>query len=364
MSLKPEIIGRIILAKFLSLPMKRYEAEINKIRNDNLYQDLSRIITFKKFPKAEVSKNLNKHNLNILGRIEKERNTFFILYRTSWFAGKFRLDRNRLKNLNKIGKLKDLKENEIESIDRKLKLISTRNIITHMVLISIIEHQPEFLRTLNPLKIIPLSQVQVSNWIKNQGYQWIDNSMISRVITDTLIEIPNGTTMILKDFLPNKREVYKRYIKEILVKEEMHIKSNKIISPYTDEEIRVILRKKFGLNISRRTISYCRNQMRIAPSYRRTYNNLYPPNWINFSSYFPMTLDSVKENTPELSGIYEMSIANDNIRYPLKSTNVFYIGSSKNIRKRLKTHLGKWTKNEVINKFINEKQCFLQIFCV
>ena len=116
------------------------------------------------------------------------------------------LDMNRLINLKKIGKLKNLKKDEIESIDRKLRLILTRNRIIHMVLLSIIEHQYEFFHTCNSLRIIPLSQVKVSNWIKNQGYQWIDNNMISRVITGTLIEIPIWKKYDIKRFFPkNKR---------------------------------------------------------------------------------------------------------------------------------------------------------------
>jgi len=348
MSLTPEVIGRIILAKFLSLPLKRYENEINKIKTSELYQVLSPgIITFKKFSKASIYKDCNELNLNILGRIEQEGKTFSIRYRSSIFAGEYRFDRDELSKLIRSKNFANSRRDEIDLIERKLRLISTRNKITHMTLLGILEHQAAFLRSYDPLKIAPLSQVKISNWIKGQGYQWIDNSMVSRVVNDSLIIMPNG-----------------RHIKEILVNEEIQFKSNRLDRPYTDEEIRVRLKEVYGLNLLRRTVSYCRNQMGIAPFHRRAYNNQYPPGWVHFSSYFPMTLSSVKENVPEISGVYELSLVKYTIKYPLKPTGVFYIGSSKNIRKRLRTHLGCWSKNEVLNAFIYGDRCFLQVFCM
>jgi len=367
MPLAPEVIGRIILARFLSLPPKRYENEINRMKTSNLYRILSseNIIIFKEFPQAHICSSLKGLNKNVLGKIDQRGKDFFIQYRSSGFAGEFQIDRDKLWNLiRKMNFTKSHRE-EIEIIEKKLRLISTRNRITHMIILGIIEHQTAFLRSYDPLDVTPLNQVQISNWIKDQGYRWIDNSMVSRVTNNALIVIlPNEKPMLVKDFFQSSRDIYKRHIKEILFKEEMELKLKRLNRPYSDEEIRIKLKEIYGIHILRRTVSYCRNQMGIPPFHKRAYYNKYPPKWAHFSPHFPMTLASVKENVPEVPGVYELSLVNDTIKYPIRPTSIFYIGSSKNIRKRLRTHLGRWSKNEALKNFIYGERCFLQVFCV
>jgi RNA polymerase sigma-54 factor len=365
MSLPPEVIGRIVLARFLSLSLKRHENEINKVESSGIFRALfPEIITFKMFPRAEVAGDEEGFTQNTLGRIEEDGETFCIRYRFIGLAGEYRLEREKLTRLTGSGSPADFRKDEIDLFDRQLRLVSTRNRITHMILLGIIEHQPAFLKTCDPLELVPLSQMRISHWIKDQGYQSIDNSMISRVVNGTFIIMPDGKPVLLNDFFPSSREICKGHIKGILAEEEMELKSNRLDRPYTDEEIKVRLKEVYGLNISRRTVSYCRNQMGIPPFHRRNYDNRYPLTWAQFSPYFPMTSSSVKENVPEMSGIYELSLENADIEYLLKPTGVFYIGSSKNIRKRLRAHLGCWSRNGDLDAFISGGRCFLQVCCL
>jgi len=365
MSLPPEVIGRIILAKFLSLPLKRYENEIIEMESLGIFRALfPEIITFEMFPQARVASHKEEFTHDALGRIEEDGLTFSIRYRSSGLAGEYRLEREKLTKLTGSGSLAGFRRGEIDLLDRQLRLISTRNRITHMTLLGIIEHQAAYLRSCDPLALVPLSQMRVSHWIKDQGYRSIDNSMISRVVNGIFILVPDGRLVLLKDFFPSSREIWKGHIKGILAEEEMELNSNRLDRPYTDEEIRDRLKEVYGPDISRRTVSYCQNQMGIPPFYRRTYDNRYPPTWAQFSPYFPMTLSSVKENVPEMSGIYELSLENADIEYPSKPTGVFYIGSLKNIRKRLRAHLGCWSRNGDLNALINGGKCFLQVCCL
>ena len=362
MSLPPEIIGRIILARFLSLSLKRYENEINKVESSGIFRALfPDIITFKVFPRARVPGDKEGFTHNTLARIEEDGETFSIRYRLLGFAGEYRLERKKLTRLIGRGNFAGFRRDEIDLLERKLRLISTRNRITHMTLLGIIEHQGAYLKSCDPLKLVPLGQMRISHWIKNQGYQSIDNSMISRVVNGTFIIMPDGKSMLLKDFFPSSREICKGYVKGILDEEGMELKSNRLDRPYTDEEIKVRLKELYNLKVSRRTVSYCRDQMGIPPFHRRTYDNTYSPPWAQFSPYFPMTLSSVKENVPEMSGIYEFSLVDANIEYPIKTTGVFYIGSSKNIKKRLRAHLGCWSRNGDLDAFISGGKCFLPV---
>ena len=365
MSLPPEVIGRIRLAKFLSLSLKRYENEINKVESSGIFQALfPEIITFKMFPRARVAGDKGGFAQNTLGRIEEDGETFSIRYRLLGFAGEYRLGREKLTRLIGTGNFAGFRRDEIDLLERKLRLISTRNRITHMTLLGIIEHQAAYLKSCDPLELVALSQMRISRWIKAQGYQSIDNSMISRIVNGTTVLTPDGKPMPLKDFFPTSRELCKGYIKGILAEEEMELNSNRLDRPYTDKEIRARLKKVYGLDISRRTISYCRNQMGIPPFHERTYSNRYPPRWAQFSAHFPMALSSVKENAPEISGVYELFLENGGIEYPLGTTRIFYIGSSKNIRRRVRAHLGCWSRNEDLDAFISGSKCFLQVYCL
>ena len=362
MSLLPEVIGRIILARFLSLSLKRYETEINKVESSGIIRDFfPDIITFKVFPRAGVAGDKERFPRNTVARIEEDNETFSIRYRFLGFAGEYCLDRGKLNRLTGRENSAGFGKDEIGLLDRQLRLISTRNRITHLTLLGVIEHQSAYLKTCDPLKLVPLSQMRMSRWIKDQGYPSIDNSMISRVITGTFVIMPDGKSRLLKDFFPSSREICKGYLKGILAEEGMELKSNRLDRPYTDEEIKVRLKELYNLKVSRRTVSYCRDQMGIPPFSRRTYDDTYPPTWAQFSPYFPMTASSVRENVPDMPGTYELSFENAGIEYPLETAGVFYIGSSKDIRKRLRAHLGCWSKNGDLNALIHGDKCFLPV---
>lgn len=362
MSLPPEVIGRIILAKFLSYSLKRYQKTLNEVENSDIFRSLfPDIITFQMFRQASAATDKEGFTQNTLGRIEQDGQGFSICYRHSGFAGEYRLDRGKLARLIQSGNFPEHRKDELDLLQRRLRLISTRNRIAHMILLGIIEHQAAYLRSSDPLALVPLSQVKLSHWIKAQRYQLVDNSVISRVVNGTSILIPNGKLILLKDFFPSARKTYKAYIKEILTEEDRELKSNRLNQPYTDKEISHRLKKTYALSISRRSVTYCRNQMGIPPFRKRTYANQYPPRWAHFSPFFPLTLTSVKENAPQLSGIYELSVEQSNIEYPSGAAAVFYLGSSNNIRKRLRAHLGLGCRNGDLNAFISRGKCFFRL---
>ena len=361
MSLPPEVIGRIILAKFLSYSVKRYEKTLNEVEDSRIFRSLfSHMTTFEMFRRAKVATDKEGFTQTTLGKIEQDGQGFCICYRHPGFAGEYHLDREKLTRLIQSGNFPECRKDEIDLLERKLRLISTRNKVTHMTLLGIVEHQVAYLRSSDLLDLVPLSQVKLSHWIKGQGYQSIDNSVISRIVNGTSILTPDGKLILLKDFFPSARKTYKAYIKEILTEEERELKSNRLNRPYTDEQIREKLQKTYALSISRRSVTYCRNQIGIPPFRNRTYDNQYPPRWAHFSAYFPLTLSSVKENAPQLSGLYELSAEQSNIEYPSGAAPVFYLGSSNNIRKRLRVHLGPGCKNGHLDAFINGSKCFFR----
>jgi len=248
-------------------------------------------------------------------------------------------------------------EAEILALRRQLWLINTRNRLTHMVLMGIAEHQGAYLASGDALHLRPLSQVALAEWIRSetQGYsrfllpdsklELVDNSMISRLTRNMTVLSPQGQDIPLRDFFPSTRDVHKRLIEAILDEEKERIRRGDIERAYTDEEIKGKLKERYGVSISRRTVGACRQEMRIPSSYTRNSNHTYPPREARFSFHYPLNMASIKANAPEVPGVYEISLAEMEVDYPLCSSGVVYIGSAKNLRKRLKDHLGPNSKN-------------------
>ncbi|MBL7117316.1 MAG: GIY-YIG nuclease family protein [Candidatus Syntrophoarchaeum sp.] len=83
----------------------------------------------------------------------------------------------------------------------------------------------------------------------------------------------------------------------------------------------------------------------------------YPPLLANFSKIYTFTSASVKNNAPTRQGVYELRLNGDRIEYPKGCCQTFYIGSAKNLRKRLLDHLSPNSKNDGIKRLVKEKRC-------
>jgi len=71
-------------------------------------------------------------------------------------------------------------------------------------------------------------------------------------------------------------------------------------------------------------------------------------------------LSSIDKNAEENSGVYELSLANKEIKYENDRTGTFYIGSAKNLRKRLKEHLRAKNRNGKIRKILKSNKCLFK----
>ena len=380
---RARLIGIIILARFLELPLTRYEALIEKVESSPMFTQLCPgIISTNLFPKAQVLEPARVLTLNASGQLrEDDKEGFYVSYRHPGLAREYLFDENKARHWVRSQVLSTGNEAEILALRRQLRLVNTRNRLTHTVLMGIAEHQDAYLSSGDALHLRPLSQVALAEWIRSETQdgsrflppssrlEFVDNSMISRLTRGLSVLSPQGQDIPLRDFFPSTRDVLKRMIKAILDEEKEQIRRRSARacpepdegSPdrrrarsetfaqreraYTDEGIKERLKERFGVSISRRTVSACRQAMRIPSSYTRNSNRTYPPKLAHFSFHYPLNVASVKANAPEVPGVYEMSLAEVQVGYPLCSSGVVYIGHAKNLRKRLRDHLRPGSKN-------------------
>jgi len=256
----------------------------------------------------------------------------------------------------------------------RLRRISSRNALTHSVLKGIIEHQGEFLRTGQPIDLVPFSQVELTEWLNRTRnselglfcslnsairipQSTICHSWVSRLVKGISVIIPSGEEKPLKSFFQTQNDVNKRLIKQLLDNENQDLESGTLKRPLTEDQIRANLETKYGVRRSRHSIAHCRKDMGIPPAKRRLSGYKYPPLSVNFSMLYSLTLESVQNNAPASPGVYEFRLKGQEIEYPNGKTNVIYLGSAMKLKKRLKEHLRANNKNVDIRDSLRKFGC-------
>ena len=374
---RAHLIGVIILARFLKLPLTKYETVIEKVESSPMFTQLwPGIVSTNLFPRAQGLEPARVLTPNAVGQLRKDEEGFCVSYRHPGLAREYLIDEEGMRRWRQSQSLSTGDEGEIQALRRQLRLINTRNRLTHMILMGIAEHQGAYLTSGDALHLRPLSQVALAEWIRSemQGdsrflppgskLELVDNSMISRLTRNVSVLSPQGQDMPLRDFFPSTRDVLKRLIEAILDEEKEQIRRGDIERAYTDEEIKERLKERFGVSVSRRTVSACRQGMRVPSSYTRNSNHTYPPRLARFSFHYPLNVASVKASAPQVPGVYEMSLAKVEVDYPLCSSGVVYIGSAKNLRRRLRDHLRPGSKNGDLRALLDSHGCSFRYILV
>ena len=164
----------------------------------------------------------------------------------------------------------------------------------------------------------------------------------------------------LKNLFPSKKEVYSKLINNILDGEKYCLARGRLKKPYTDKELLDILNRLYGINISRRTLCEWRRHRHINNSYKRDHETEYSLITMFFSKVYLLNFTSIKKHIPEGEGVYELSIRGSNISYNKGSSRVFYIGSARNLKKRLTDHLRPNGKNAKIKFKLNKYKCLFR----
>lgn len=305
-------VGRIIFANFLKLPLENYRDFIRETE-----RCANSVLTTNVLSKAKIFREPKRSKA--IAKIERVGEEFSIRYTYGGF--------NRIYITRGSSPL-----------FYKLRRISSRNEVTHRIIEGIISHQRKYLERGNPIDLVPFRQVQLS----------IDNSWISRLVNRLSLITPWGEEKPLKWFFQTKKDINKRFIKLLFDKEK---------KPLTDNEIRARLKSEYGVRVSRHSVGHCRGDMGIPPARMRLSGYKYPPLLANFSVLYPLVLQEVLRNTPSSPGIYEFQVEGREIEYPKGKTRAIYIGSTRNIKKRLREHLGKNSKNGHIKDYLKKYGC-------
>jgi len=350
-----ELVGKIILANFLEYSLLKFLKYIKTVENQPIYKKLLN-------EGAVIRRPFSNGNFQfadgVIALINNNSNHgFSIKYAREEFSVEYLVNSEKIL---KVAKLPEEQNKNIGNLVHKLRRISTRNRTMHEVLKGIVECQSDYFESDNEnemdLKLKPLQLKILAKHISDNGFL-IDASRISRIYRGISIINHKGKIVNLKDCFSTKRDIVKKHIKAITNKEKEEVCDGWISRPYTDGELQCKLEEKYNLFVSRREIGYCRNDMGILPYSKRINGYGYPPLSVNFSAIYSFTASSVKKNASMQPGVYELRLDGKAIDYPRGYYQAFYIGSAKNLRKRLIDHLGSNGKNNGIKEYIKKEKC-------
>lgn len=361
-----KLVGKIILSNFLEYGVEKFSTFVSEVEGSPLYKRLVKegIIVSKPLPDAEVLRQKNAAALAKVGVVAKigKGVDFSIYYTMREFSLGYLIDDEKLRrNTNNLKLVEEEKKN-ISRLLNKLRRINTRNLLVHTTLKGIVGHQRNYFESNNELDLKLLTRAELARFISDSNEDSrsfdfiIDASRISRAIHGLSLITPRGEEVPLRFFFASRRDMVKRCIKAILNQEKKDICSGQITKPYTDGELRYKFKEEYDLLTTRREVTYCRRELGILPYLERN-GYVYRSLVANFSQIYPFTIPSVKNNAPACPGIYELRLNGDVIEYPTCWCQIFYIGSGKNLRKRLLSHLSSNSKNGGIKRFAKEKKC-------
>ena len=212
--------------------------------------------------------------------------------------------------------------------------MNTRNKFSLHILKSLLDYQKPYWLSGKESDIKPLT---LKRFLSLYPQQYLDASRLSRLLPNFKVRNPQDRVINLRSLFISKKKNHSFLIRDIINSSERQLK---------DGDIQDILQQR-GILLTKRTICNCRKLLGIQ-NYRirkeGNYTN-YP-----FGDYLSLTKKQRKKIPPE-PGVYELSVS-AKIDYPKQSSNVVYIGISKNLRGRISDYLGSAIKNARLKKFI------------
>ena len=344
--LAPDLFGKILLSRFLELPLRRFDSFVKKLDADSHALQHSGIISAGTLSGSRLSPSPPKEG-QTFGEIVMEEGHPQILWHSSSFVREYRMDDtviSRLLGQEGIG-------GGFGRTVRRLRLVNSRNRLASHIVRFVLHAQAEYIRTGDLLALRPLPYVRLSEKLLFSPWfpKGIDPTRISRILRHFPLVYPVGNVRELSELCPTFRTTCCHFVNDVIKSEKSLIQKGSIHGPLSDGEIARRIEEAFAVSLSRRTVAHIRRALGIPERIGRTTAEIYRDATAGFSLPVPLSPCSVRESAPVCSGVYEISSF-----VPGEPEKVLYIGSSRNLRKRLSHHLYSSGGNPLLRERISE----------
>ncbi|OIQ98674.1 sigma-54, DNA binding domain [mine drainage metagenome] len=360
------LLGKIVLARFLELPLRTFDRFVVQAGTPANISALSSWVTEGCLGGAQVAheaaaKSMG-HPSSVLGEVREigEELTFF--YHRDSCTREYRF------NEEGISRLMSDADFPLEwgRVLRRLRLINTRNRLTHGLIRTVVNLQAAYLRTGQGMSLLPLTQTDISARLRLEANLSVvaDPGRISRLVRGLSIMLPNKKVIPLNTLFPKPRQVHCHFIDHVIKAENVWMAEGALREPLTDTDVADVLDREYGIFVSRRTVTNIRHDLGIPDRRSRGQRTNYLAATAEFSALVPMTHQALRTVVPAHPGVYEIQAASaswDDEENAIWATRrsmptiphgVVYIGSTGDLRKRLADHLRGNSDNTLLHRHI------------
>lgn len=353
-------LGKIVFARFLSLPLKTYERSVAKTEESALFQALRPYAQASVLDRAVLCTGAAKPLpafTGVLGEVRLSAGGPEFVYHHPGYVREYRFDEAAIERLRQARGLSP----EMVSMLHQLRLINSRNRLTHALILTLLEMQADYLGSGDLLALVPLPQARVAQILAERANlpMVADAGPLSRLVRGLSFKMADGKPQPLSTLFPNGRQLHCHRIDALIKNEKSLLMEGRIDHPLPDEAIAATLAQQYGSVLSRRSVAAIRHHLAIPDWRRRATGENYLTATEGFSPLLTMTQQSVYGSIPSRPGVYE-------IRSPALPENpgsmdgtlsaeraqVVYIGSTQDLRKRLADHLRGSNGNVLLSCFL------------
>ena len=357
--LSPELLGKLIFARFLELSLVRFERRVLYWETLPLFEQLCRRtdagqpVTVKSLSGFKILRDVSLLSSKALGCIVHEDGGPAFLYRSEAFVRQYEVNSCALDAF--LAREQPSQSVNAKKLIGRLRLVNTRNRLTDALVSLLMEQQADYFRTEEPARLHPLPQTEVARRLQGTcGIPGADRSRISRLIRGLSIELPWGQKLSLQSLCPRAREVHRHLVSHVVRREQALLVQGSLDAPLTDSEVAQWISTHFGQRVSRRAVAYVRRQLGV-PSYReRMAGRGYLAATSGFTPLLPFTMQTVQANVGGEPGIYEVRRVGVPPGEGNEADAVIYVGSTVNLRKRLLDHLRGDNSSELLQEQLRE----------
>lgn len=346
------LLGKIMLARCLALPLRTFDRLVTQTESSTWFFALRPLMTVGWVTGTRVAHDADNSPPNqaavVLGEVRIEDRDLTFLYQRDSYAREYLFDEDRVAHSMSRPDFPA----ELAGVLRRLRLINTRNRLTHALTQEVLASQAAYLLSGDVLALLPLTQGALSARLRSMSNLSVvaDTGRISRLVRGLSIALPNRNVVPLGTLFTKPRQVHRHFVDHVIKKEKDWMLEGILREPLTDDAIAAIIKCEYDIRMSRRTVANVRHDLAIPDCRNRRLLMKYLAATEGFSALMPLTAHVLQAAVPAYPGVYEIraifasrhSQEMDGWmgkKVPQMPHSVLYIGSARNLRKRLTDHL-------------------------
>lgn len=364
MTIDARLLGKIALARFLELPLRRFHRVV--VRTDASIKEvgLDAWVTAGQLSEclAEDAIDIESHvSIESLGQVREMGGHPELLYYRPSFVREYRCDEDGIRELMSRSAFSPGQA----GILRTLRLINSRNRLTYALMQFVLVAQRAYLCSGEPLALVALTQSTVSACLRSDPMLSViaDEGRISRLVRGLSVTLQSGQILPLSELFAKPRRIHLCLVQCLITAEKNWMLEDELQGPLTDNAIADILNREYGARLSRRTVVNIRHELAIPDHRVRLQRMSYLAATKGFSALMPLTPQTLRTAVPPCPGIYEIRTtgsgpASNHLAgwigrgVAFGQPGVIYIGSTADLRKRLHDHLRGNSDNRLLHDHI------------